>query len=174
MTERATPIDPGRGMPAHSRAPHEDVLAWAGRLVDLLLSEHMHQLCSVFVLDRSSRALWLAAQNLDRDADSGDVLPGRFTIPLEGSICGRVARTGDPVFLADITLDPEYLTYPGSRARSELAVPVFVDGVVVAVVNVESPQPAAYGIADLERLTAVAATAAASFPISRWESVGAI
>ena len=76
-------------------------------------------------------------------------------LPLEGSICGLVYRTGQSFLSRDVSQVPFY--YEGdSRVRSELAVPVRVGGRVIGVLDVESRQPNAFDEEDLSLYTALA------------------
>jgi diguanylate cyclase (GGDEF)-like protein len=62
---------------------------------------------------------------------------------LGSGIVGRVAAGGAPVALDDAPADPDYVeTLPG--ARSELCVPIRHRGEIVAVLDLESPRPAAF------------------------------
>lgn len=143
-------------------------IAWADDLVDLLDRSFQYQHCAVFVEDGTGEHLLLAAQRWGAGQDVGVMRPGEWSVPIEGSIVGRAFRTAAPVLLPDVRLQPDYLAYPGARAtsRSELAVPILVDGRPVAVINVESPRLGAYGIADLDLLVAHAQAAAAVIPRS--------
>ncbi len=58
-------------------------------------------------------------------------------IPLGLGIMGKVARTGQPVFAADVTEDPAFLD-TGRGTGSEIAVPIKVSDAVVGVINIES------------------------------------
>jgi GAF domain-containing protein len=136
---------------------------WADRLIDALSADHLHEHCSVFVFDPEREGLVLIAQVWGAGQDSGDVIPGAWLLPLEGSVCGRVFRTGQPALLVDTTLDPDYRDYPGGRMRSELAVPIVAGSTVVGVLNLESPWPATFGIDDLDRVSDQAARAGAEF-----------
>jgi len=59
------------------------------------------------------------------------------TIPLTKGIIGRTARLGEPVFVEDVTLDPEYLS-AANDITSEISVPLFDGERTVGVFNVES------------------------------------
>lgn len=61
----------------------------------------------------------------------------REGIPLETGIMGRVARTGQPVFVRDVRADPSFLD-TGRDTVSEIAAPIRVGDQVVGVLNVES------------------------------------
>jgi diguanylate cyclase (GGDEF)-like protein len=58
-------------------------------------------------------------------------------IPLGIGVMGRVARSGQPVFIRDVTSDPHFLD-TGSNTLSEICVPLRVNGEVVGVINIES------------------------------------
>jgi GAF domain len=120
----------------------------------------------VFVHDRDVDALRLVGQVWGAGEDTGAVVVGIWTVPLEGSVCGRVYRTRAAALCADISLDPDYRSFPGGRSRSSMTVPFGPDGEVVGVINVEAPWTSAFSIADYERLTKVAASAASWMPRS--------
>ena len=76
-------------------------------------------------------------------------------LPLSQGICGRVARTGEPALVGDVSRDPDYLAgHPG--IRSELAVPIGDGHEVLGVLNIESTQPYAFTHEDRELLQALA------------------
>lgn len=74
-------------------------------------------------------------------------------------ITGWVARAGKPACVGDVTQDPRYVTLR-PEVRSELAVPLEVNGEVRGVLNVDSERVAAFGSGDEELLVALAAQAA--------------
>ncbi len=80
---------------------------------------------------------------------------GVFRFPTDQCVTGRVYRTGQPVILADVREAVGYAIAEG-EVRSGLAVPVKVGDEVVAVLNLESSQPDAFGEEDLTFYTAVA------------------
>jgi diguanylate cyclase (GGDEF)-like protein len=61
----------------------------------------------------------------------------RLRIPVSKGIIGRVARTGQPVLIPDVSKDPDYLA-GDPVINSEAAVPIVVDNRVLGVLNVES------------------------------------
>jgi signal transduction histidine kinase len=74
-------------------------------------------------------------------------------------ITGWVARTGQPARVSDVRADPRYVTI-NSRVRSELAVPLEVEGEVRGVLNVDSSRLDAFSAADQELLQALSVQAA--------------
>jgi signal transduction histidine kinase len=74
-------------------------------------------------------------------------------------ITGWVARSGKPARVGDVSQDPRYvMVRPG--VRSELAVPLEVNGEVRGVLNVDSDRPEAFSAEDQELLEGLAASAA--------------
>jgi signal transduction histidine kinase len=74
-------------------------------------------------------------------------------------ITGWVARTGQPARVSDVRADPRYIAI-NSRIRSELAVPLEVQGEVRGVLNVDSSRLDAFSAADQELLQALSVQAA--------------
>jgi len=74
-------------------------------------------------------------------------------------ITGRVARTGKPARVNDVKNDPRYIMVQ-PNVRSELAVPLEVQGEVRGVLNVDSDRPEAFSASDQELLEALALEAA--------------
>jgi GAF domain-containing protein len=128
-------------------------LALAQTLIDELSRAHSLQHCALLLWDTSVGRLRLAAQHWGAGEDLGEVRAGAWTIGLNG-ICGRAFRLEQPVLVADVEDDPDFLSFPGSRTRSELAVPVLIAGRVLGVVNLESPRVRAYGPADIAAVQA--------------------
>ncbi len=133
---------------------------WAGELAALVGAEGPTQHVAVYVPDVEAGGLRLAAQVWGAGEDTGDVVVGEWVVPFDGSITGRVYRTGLAALCADVTMDPDYRSWPGSRTRSSLTVPVARAGAVIAVVNVEATFVGAFTIRDYDRLTDRAAAAA--------------
>jgi GAF domain-containing protein len=149
------------------------ILRWADTLVEELAREPLFQHAAVFTYDSRRNGLVLAAQRWATHEDTGEVRTGSWIVPIEGSVCGRVFRTGQAVLLGDVFTEPEYREFPGGESRSELAVPIVVGGRPVGVVNLESPRIAAFSIEDLDRVRAIADAAADTFDAQRFgELVG--
>jgi HD-GYP domain-containing protein (c-di-GMP phosphodiesterase class II) len=76
---------------------------------------------------------------------------------------GRVARAGTSALVGDTREDPDYI--PRDRAtdpRSELSVPILVDGSVWGVLNIEAPEPDAFSDTDVVLVEAIAASLGSS------------
>ena len=93
-----------------------------------------------------------AAQGLPRHAT-------KLRLRVGEGITGWVARTGKPARVGNVAEDLRYVMLR-RNVRSELAVPLEVNGEVRGVLNVDSDRLDAFGIEDLELLQALAAQAA--------------
>ena len=63
-------------------------------------------------------------------------------------ITGRVARTGIPALVPDVSKDPDYVA-GAPTTQSEISVPVVHKGQVIGIVTVESDRPGAFGVEHL-------------------------
>jgi GAF domain-containing protein len=68
-------------------------------------------------------------------------------IPLNQGICGAAASSGQTVVVDDVTNDSRYLAC-SLETKSEIVVPVFVNGAVAGELDIDSHFPAAFGSED--------------------------
>jgi HD-GYP domain-containing protein (c-di-GMP phosphodiesterase class II) len=81
----------------------------------------------------------------------------------EQGVNGRVARSGLTALVADTRADPDYIQRdPETDPRSELSVPIVVDGAVWGVLNLESPETGAFTDADAVLVEAIAVSLGSS------------
>ncbi len=64
-------------------------------------------------------------------------------IPLNQGICGAAASSGQTVVVDDVSKDPRYLAC-SLETKSEIVVPVFVNGKVAGELDIDSHFPAAF------------------------------
>ncbi len=77
--------------------------------------------------------------------------------PASEGVNGKVARSGHTQLVPDTRIDPDYIVRdPKTDPRSELAVPVLVDGSVWGVLNIEAIDAGALAEADAVLVEAVA------------------
>jgi len=76
-------------------------------------------------------------------------------IPVGQGICGAAAASGRTEIVDDVNADDRYLSCFLST-RSEIVVPIVYDTLVVAEIDIDSDQPAAFGEEDREFLERVA------------------
>jgi putative methionine-R-sulfoxide reductase with GAF domain len=92
-------------------------------------------------------------------AYSGPGDPQYPTFPRDKGLTGQMLRTGETVVVGDVTKDPNYLT-AFSTTRSEMIVPVRVNGDIVGTIDVESERINAFADADRAWLERVAGAVA--------------
>lgn len=108
---------------------------------------------SVALLNPTSGLLEIqAAQGLPASA-------GELKLRVGAGVTGWVVRSGQAIRLNDVRADGRYVSVD-PRIRSELAVPLEVEGQVRGVLNVDSDRTDAFSAADQELLQALALQAA--------------
>ncbi len=148
-------------------------LTLAARLTArLAATHHVDELVGIVVQElHSTFAFYLAAiQRLDGDgvlrlvAGSGALaeVMAEFLLveqSVRHGINGRVARTGETSLVTDTRADADYIVRdPNTDPRSELSVPIVVDGSVWGVLNIEAAEPDAFGEADAVLVETIAAS----------------
>ncbi len=148
-------------------------LTLAARLTARLAATHdVDELVGIVVQElHSTFAFYLAAiQRLDGDgvlrlvAGSGalaEVMTEFLLVEqsVRHGINGRVARTGVTSLVSDTRADADYIVRdPHTDPRSELSVPIVVDGSVWGVLNIEAAEPTAFGEADAVLVETIAAS----------------
>ncbi len=88
-----------------------------------------------------------------------DFQPGRLKVGQEG-LTGRVAGSGQPLIVPDVTQEPRYILMQGSATRSELTVPLKVKDQVIGVLDVQSDQLDDFDETDLMVMQLLAGQAA--------------
>lgn len=69
-------------------------------------------------------------------------------------VSGKVARTGQPVLIEDVRADPDFIGAT-KGVHSELCIPLFDQGLVAGILNVESAEGEKLGEADLRLMKAL-------------------
>ncbi len=88
---------------------------------------------------------------------------GCLRIPFARGVCGAAARTRSTQLVPDVHAFEGHIACSGTT-RSEIVVPVLTpDGRVLAVLDVDSDAPAAFGEADREALEALCSALGAAF-----------
>jgi L-methionine (R)-S-oxide reductase len=113
--------------------------------ITILLNEHM------------LKYNWVGFYMLEPGADPPMLVLGHYRgamtphvrIPLNQGICGAAASSGKTVVVDDVHKDARYLSC-SLETKSEIVVPVFVNGVVAGELDIDSHFPAAFGLADRE------------------------
>ncbi|UYV16262.1 GAF domain-containing protein [Porphyrobacter sp. ULC335] len=82
--------------------------------------------------------------------------PACIRIPFGTGVCGTAAQSRATQLVADVHAFPGHIACDAA-SQSELVVPVLRDGVVVAVIDLDSPSPARFAEADAAGIEALAA-----------------
>lgn len=85
--------------------------------------------------------------------------PACIRIALGQGVCGSAAASGVTQRIADVHAFPGHIACDAA-SRSELVVPVLRDGSVIAVIDLDSPQPARFDADDQAGIESLAALAA--------------
>ena len=104
--------------------------------------------------------LWEALPDLNwagfyRNVDGELVLgpfqgrPACIRIPFGKGVCGAAAASREPQCVADVHSFPGHIACD-VRSRSELVVPILVDGALVGVLDLDSPSPGRFDDDDLQ------------------------
>lgn len=119
------------------------------------LVEHFDYVdCGVMILDNETGNI----TRLGRVGKFG--VSGQAKLTLDGKgLVPDALRSGQIIYVPDVTLDPRYLAnYPSTR--SELVVPLFSDGQVFGVIDLQSPNLNGFSERDRRIVTEFAAHAA--------------
>ena len=81
--------------------------------------------------------------------------PACLRIALGKGVCGTAAATGATQLVPDVHAFPGPIACD-SASRSELVVPVWRDGAVIAVIDLDSPRPARFDAGDAAGIEALA------------------
>jgi sigma-B regulation protein RsbU (phosphoserine phosphatase) len=135
-----------------------------GRLLDTLGEAVGYDAAGFFVLNREEvfpgyGVSWRKIAATVRRGFDGPIDDVDRLLALGQGLVGHVLKTGEPAVAPDVALDPRYVTGRAST-RSELAVPVFAGGRLVAVLNLESDSLGAYDLSDAETIRLFADAAA--------------
>lgn len=91
---------------------------------------------------------------LEQDDGSGELVLGPFVgrpacirIPMGAGVCGTAAKTGETQLVEDVHAFPGHIACD-SASLSEVVVPVIRDDQVVAVIDLDSPEPARFTAED--------------------------
>lgn len=82
--------------------------------------------------------------------------PACIRIPMGEGVCGAAAESGETQLVADVHAFPGHIACD-ALSRSEVVVPIKHDGKVVAVIDLDSPEPDRFTSEDAEGVEALAA-----------------
>lgn len=119
--------------------------------------------CVIYQVNDAGTALTQVAALGDKNPYDRSIL-NPLRIAFGHGITGKVAQSGKAIIVGDLLKDQNYI--PDMRpARSEICVPLVIRGRVVGVIDSEHPDAYAFGQAELEILTTVAAMTSAKLEL---------
>jgi len=98
----------------------------------------------------------LKGSDLHLGAWAGPAATVHTTIPLGKGVCGFAAKSGRTEIVSDVSKDSRYLEC-FAKTRSEIVVPIHLEGRVVGEIDIDSDELNAHSSVDREFLEAVAA-----------------
>ena len=116
--------------------------------------------CVIYYLDADRNLLVQQAAIGPKKNPEEDKIVNALEIPVGSGITGHVAATRTGLIVRDLEEDHRYIP-DIERARSEICVPILIDGEVVGVIDCEDPRLAHFNEDQMEILTTVAAMAGA-------------
>jgi len=116
--------------------------------------ELMQGLCKL-LHDRMLKYNWVGFYMLEPGAQPPMLVLSAFVgamtphtrIPLNQGICGAAASSGKTIVVDDVSKDPRYLAC-SLETKSEIVVPIFVEGKVAGELDIDSHFAAAFGSED--------------------------
>ena len=113
------------------------------------------EVCSVYLMERDSARLRLAATNgLDRDQI------GSVTLAVGEGLTGTAAQAGQPIASPDVRVDPRFKWVPGfdqSQFVSMLSVPLPWNDSIIGVINVQAIESRTFSPEEVEFLVTIGA-----------------
>ncbi|HSD84870.1 MAG TPA: GAF domain-containing protein, partial [Anaerolineae bacterium] len=89
-----------------------------------------------------------------------------LVVHADEGLVGRVLSSGDALLINDVTKEPDYQEID-SRTRAELVLPIRQGGLLLGVLNLESPQVNAFSESEMRLLGAMADSAAVAITNAR-------
>jgi sigma-B regulation protein RsbU (phosphoserine phosphatase) len=130
-------------------------------LLDLLGQVVPYDAAAIYLIDPSGTSMDLF-HSRGYDASREE----RVQLKLGQGAVGWVAKTGEPLLMEDVGKDPRYVN-ARPQTRSELVVPMVMEGKVIGAFNLESDRLAAFGPSDVQRVMTFATQAAISIERAR-------
>jgi len=81
--------------------------------------------------------------------------PACTYIPFSRGVCGKAAREMTPIVVADVHSFPDHIACDGA-SRSEIVLPLVLDGVLLGVLDIDSPRVGRFSVLDREGLLPIA------------------
>jgi nitrate/nitrite-specific signal transduction histidine kinase len=115
-------------------------------LVNSLQETFKYDNVNIFLINPSLENVILKA-SAGRDKSA---VPTGFSVPLNEGIIGKVAKTGEPLNIGDVIIEPgNILSREFENTRSEMSVPIKMGNEILGVLDIQSIEPNAFDEIDL-------------------------
>lgn len=119
--------------------------------------------CVIYQADQAQTSLVQVAAMGQKNPFGRNIL-NPLQIPFGQGVTGQVAQSGKAAVVADLALEPNYIE-DTQAARSEICVPLISGNQVLGVIDSEHPDPDAFGTAEMEVLSTIAAMTSAKMEL---------
>lgn len=119
--------------------------------LELLRENWGYTLCAILLIDRSKNELYMKhiiGKYLE------EVKGKRFRVGIDGLV-GLVAKTGEPIYIPDVTKEPRYIE-GRPDVRSEAVFPLKIRDRIIGVLDIESSEVRGFDEEDLKLLSSFA------------------
>ncbi len=116
--------------------------------------------CVVYIVNEERQILIQKAAHGPKNPRDFEII-NRIHVPIGDGIVGTVAQSGKAELIVDTSKDPRYIVDDAERL-SEIAVPILLDGKVIAVIDSEHPEKGFYTEEHLQILNTIALMSAST------------
>lgn len=131
------------------------------QILDLVFQVVRYDAAGIYLVDKKTQ--WITRQTIRGYDPARD---DAVRLKVGSGLIGWVAKTGQGAIVADVRNDPRYRN-ARDETRSEMVAPIRIGSEVIGAFNLESDEPDAYEVEDMELLMAFAAQAAVAIERTR-------
>jgi len=131
------------------------------QILDLVFQVVRYDAAGIYLVDKKTQ--WITRQTIRGYDPARDEA---VRLKVGKGLIGWVAKTGQGVIVPDVRSDPRYVN-AREATRSEMVAPIRIGSEVIGAFNLESDEPDAYEVEDMELLMAFAAQAAVAIERTR-------
>ncbi len=131
------------------------------QILDLVFQVVRYDAAGIYLVDKKTQ--WITRQTIRGYDPSRDEA---VRLKVGSGLIGWVAKTGQGVVVPDVRSDPRYVN-AREDTRSEMVAPIRIGSEVIGAFNLESDEPDAYEVEDMELLMAFAGQAAVAIERTR-------
>jgi phosphoserine phosphatase RsbU/P len=131
------------------------------QILDLVFQVVRYDAAGIYLVDKKTQ--WITRQTIRGYDPSRDEA---VRLKVGSGLIGWVAKTGQGVVVPDVRADPRYVN-AREDTRSEMVAPIRIGSEVIGAFNLESDEPDAYEVEDMELLMAFAGQAAVAIERTR-------